>query len=476
MECKFCGAQMPEQGNFCPMCGRDNSQPEESVLESEVQVVPAEEELILEQEETEEFLDAEVKQAKRKAAIVGCFAVLAVLALALFLGIRGNFFGGGQFRENDIFKQDSYTVTDSDADKKDDVVVATLGSAKLTNSQLQIYYQMEIDSFLTQLGSYLSYLGLDYTKPLDQQYLDPENVMVTYILGQIDQKMTWQQYFLEGALLSWQQSQVLALEAEKADFSLDAATREYLDSLEDTLQQVATQNGFATVDALMHDQFGANTELEDWEDYLEVSLSGYQYYNHLCNTMEIPDVQTLAAFFQEYQADLEAQGIKQDGSYPVDVRHILIAVEGGTENDDGTITFPEEALAQQALAEAERILNLWLENPTEENFGALALEYTADGNGSEGGLYTGVAAGKMVRTFNDWCFDPQRQVGDYGIVETRFGYHIMYFSARGEEYWLTNTREVYMSQQQSALLEAMMAQYELKVSYGKIALANVDLT
>ena len=134
MECKFCGAQMPEQGNFCPMCGRDNSQPEESVLESEVQVVPAEEELILEQEETEEFLDAEVKQAKRKAAIVGCFAVLAVLALALFLGIRGNFSGGGQFRENDIFKQDSYTVTDSDADKKDDVVVATLGSAKLTNT------------------------------------------------------------------------------------------------------------------------------------------------------------------------------------------------------------------------------------------------------------------------------------------------------------------------------------------------------
>ena len=160
----------------------------------------------------------------------------------------------------------------------------------------------------------------------------------------------------------------------------------------------------------------------------------------------------------------------------MNVRHILIAVEGGTENDDGTITFPEEALAQQALAEAERILNLWLENPTEENFGALALEYTADGNGSEGGLYTGVAAGKMVRTFNDWCFDPQRQVGDYGIVETRFGYHIMYFSARGEETWLTNTREVYLSQQQSALLEAMMAQYELKVSYGKIALANVDLT
>ena len=92
-----------------------------------------------------------------------------------------------------------------------------------------------------------------------------------------------------------------------------------------------------------------------------------------------------------------------------------------------------------------------------------------------GGLYTDVAQGRMVKTFNDWCFDPARQVGDYGIVETKFGYHIMFFSARGEEVWLTKTRQAWFSQQQTALLEQLLEQYEMTVRYGKIALAHVDL-
>ena len=33
----------------------------------------------------------------------------------------------------------------------------------------------------------------------------------------------------------------------------------------------------------------------------------------------------------------------------------------------------------------------------------------------------------MVPAFNDWCFDEARQPGDYGIVETEYGYHLMYF-------------------------------------------------
>ena len=33
----------------------------------------------------------------------------------------------------------------------------------------------------------------------------------------------------------------------------------------------------------------------------------------------------------------------------------------------------------------------------------------------------------MVTAFNDWCFDESRQPGDHAIVETEYGYHIMYF-------------------------------------------------
>ena len=33
----------------------------------------------------------------------------------------------------------------------------------------------------------------------------------------------------------------------------------------------------------------------------------------------------------------------------------------------------------------------------------------------------------MVQAFNDWCFDSSRKSGDTGIVESTYGYHVMYF-------------------------------------------------
>ena len=33
----------------------------------------------------------------------------------------------------------------------------------------------------------------------------------------------------------------------------------------------------------------------------------------------------------------------------------------------------------------------------------------------------------MVSEFEDWSIDPARKEGDVGIVETTYGYHVMYF-------------------------------------------------
>lgn len=466
MNCKFCGEPMPERGTFCPVCGRDNAEEvtaQEEMTFEEVQIVEPEEEIPTGEVQAEEFLAPEVKKAKRTAAIVGCFAVLAVLALALFFGIRGEAFSGQMFRENDIFKKETYTLDDSKAQSKADVVVATLGDAKLTNSQLQIYYQMAVIEFLDQYGYYLSYIGLDYTKPLDQQ---PCAMLEGY---------TWQQYFLETALNTWMQNQALAIEAEKNGFQMDEFYQSRLDTVDQDMATSAAANGFDSADAFLQSQCGSNTDMADYKAYMNTYFNGYLYFSQLCEAIEVPSDEDLTAYFQANKESLEAQGIKQDGSYLVDVRHILIQVEGGVENADGTITFPDAKVAAAARAEAQRILDLWLEDPSEAYFGLLAKDYTADGNGDVGGLYTDVAQGRMVKSFNDWCFDPARQVGDYGIVETKFGYHIMYFSGRSEEIWLTNTRQYYLSQQQTALLEQLLEQYEMTVRYGKIALAHVDL-
>ena len=68
-------------------------------------------------------------------------------------------------------------------------------------------------------------------------------------------------------------------------------------------------------------------------------------------------------------------------------------------------------------------------------------ENSADGNAAEGGIYTEVYQGQMVPTFNDWCFDASRQPGDSGIVETDYGYHIMYFVGQSTPYWKVQVRD-----------------------------------
>ena len=108
-------------------------------------------------------------------------------------------------------------------------------------------------------------------------------------------------------------------------------------------------------------------------------------------------------------------------------RHILVSFQGGTtdETTGATVYSDEEKAA--AKASAEEILAQWKENPTEDNFAALANEKSDDGDGTTGGLYEDIYPGQMVTNFNDWCYDASRASGDTGIVETEYGYHVMYF-------------------------------------------------
>ncbi len=88
----------------------------------------------------------------------------------------------------------------------------------------------------------------------------------------------------------------------------------------------------------------------------------------------------------------------------------------------------DEATKKQAKEKAEAWLKEWQDGKaTEETFAELANKNSDDGDGKSGGLYEDVYPGQMVEKFNEWCFDKDRKPGDTGIVETEYGYHVMYF-------------------------------------------------
>ena len=142
-----------------------------------------------------------------------------------------------------------------------------------------------------------------------------------------------------------------------------------------------------------------------------------------------------------YVAVFESRG--RNDYDTVDVRHILIQPEDSElSSDDEGYEDDVAAKEAEALEKAEALLEEWKAgDATEDSFAELAKENSADGSASEGGLYTEVYKGQMVSEFEDWCFDPSRQAGDTGVVETTYGAHVMYFVGYDIPYWQVQVRD-----------------------------------
>lgn len=92
----------------------------------------------------------------------------------------------------------------------------------------------------------------------------------------------------------------------------------------------------------------------------------------------------------------------------------------------------DKALYKQAQDLLEKYL---AGDKTEEAFAELAKENSADSNASDGGIYEDVTEGYMVSEFENWALAEGREYGDVGIVETQYGYHIMYFIGTNVTTW-----------------------------------------
>lgn len=136
-----------------------------------------------------------------------------------------------------------------------------------------------------------------------------------------------------------------------------------------------------------------------------------------------------------------------DESATKDVAHILIMAE----KDKATA---EEKVA--AKAKAEELLSDFLAGEaTLEKFEELAKDNNEDSNC----VYKGVMKGQMVETFDAWTFDESRKVGDTGVVETEFGYHIMYFVGEGKPAYHANALDSYVNDEYAKLVEELTEKY-----------------
>lgn len=470
MKCKFCEALMDENTTVCPVCGKEQ---EETANEGtvDVEVVPVEEGIEeIESADIIPDMEPEGTEEKRKKSvaplvlsIVAAVAALASLALLLMMAL-GVDIKSFLPRPNDVLNKDSYVVVDDKAEKQSNDAIATIGDKQLTNAQLQIYYRMQVMDLLNYYGSYVSQIGLDTTKPLSEQPC------------YFDNTMSWEQYLLKISIETWQNYQTIGLLAEEAGYTLDEEWEESLANMPADLLEQAKTSGFETAEELLADVIGPTCSMEEYMQYVRLAYLSNAYYNTL-NEQNIPTAEEIDTYFEQNKDVLAEEGITKEMGNIANVRHILVIPEGGVENEETGETEYSETDMKACYQEAEKILNEWKAGEaTEESFGELANKYTEDeGSSTTGGLYEGVAPGSnYVENFLEWAIDVSRKEGETEIVETEFGYHIMYYVS-GEPYWSQVVETQMIADRITAMTDAAEEKWPMKVNYRKIAISELNI-
>ena len=245
-----------------------------------------------------------------------------------------------------------------------------------------------------------------------------------------------------------------------------------MESLPEQVQEMAASYGYDTLADMLMDDMGAACDEAGYMEYLNTNIYASQYIDSVYESL-IPSQEEIETYYTENEEALNAQGITKDSGVTVDVRHILLCPEGGTTDENGNTTY-SEAEWELCRVKAQELLDKWAaESGTEEGFAQFAMENTEDpGSMSTGGLYTDVYVGQMVEPFENWCFDESRQYGDTGLVQTTYGYHIMYFVG-SHEIWVSNVSDSMIYERSMKIVDDAAAKWPATVHDNKIVLSRI---
>lgn len=493
MQCKKCEAELEEGVSLCPNCGFDNSA-ESAVPAAQEDCGGQVTEKLPEVQEESQQECASAENCDEKSTLtpgigpgkIVLLVILGILAVAVVVAlILGGLKKSPENPENaptvstgttdpvetteatipadgnpdDATCKGSYSVSDEEIMADRDTVVATLGDAQLTNGELQVYYWMSFYDFLNMYGNYVGAMGMNPMQSLDTQM-------------SIKEGLTWQQFLLTGAIENWRNYTTLAMKAQEAGYELEEEYQKELQAVPEDLLKKAEGYGYETAEEMVQADMGKGATLDTYSSYLSTYYLGSNYYTSLLKQLELTD-EMLEEFFNEHSEEYAANGLTKETKF-VDARHILLTPEGGTTDENGNVTYSEEEWEACRVA-AQAVLDAYLSGEqTEENFANLAGEHSQDpGSKQNGGLYTDIYEGQMIKPFEEWCFDDARVEGDTGLVKTDYGYHVMYFK-QSRPAWIQSARADLMSDKGQKILQDLLDDYELNVDYSAIKLGTVD--
>ena len=360
---------------------------------------------------------AEQKEAK-KLKIYSTLAVVVLIALVVFAAYVGI----------------SRAVANSGIRERNTVAL-TIGDQKISNAELNYYYIDTVNNFYNEYGSYATLFGLDMTKPLNENIVDPES------------GKTWADDFLQAAIDNAKAVYAIVNEAKAKGYTLPEEAITSIDSTMSSMELYAQLYGYPSTEGYVKAMFGNGATVESLREYYLTTELARQYQNHYKESLTYSEDDLKAAS----AADAKLYNAYNYNYYYLNVNNFV----EGEKDENGSYTAEQMAAAVSAAEEAAKAL---AKCTTVDEFNAAiaALPMNAENASAASYTSTDAAYNSMNTLYADWIADASRKAGDTTYVasvstdgngnETVNGYYIvMYGSTNDNNYPLANVRHILVS-------------------------------
>ncbi|MBQ9980365.1 MAG: hypothetical protein IJP23_04840 [Oscillospiraceae bacterium] len=228
---------------------------------------------------------------------------------------------------------------------------AEVEGEKVSATELNFYYNYELNNFLNENGDYISYLGLDpYSSLKDQKCTIVED-------------MTWHDYFMEQARQSMSDIYTLSAQARANGFKLTEEDYAELQGTRDYFEASAISSGY-TMNSYLRNAYGKGVNEKVFMDVITEQYLADAYQSQKISEIGAQITEDeINTYFDEHANDYEM----------VSYRSFLVVSGTATDEDDASKS--EKIKTAEAVAK-EMVANI----KTEQDFIDQAYENAAEEN------------------------------------------------------------------------------------------------
>lgn len=382
----------------------------------------------------------------------------------------------------------------------------TVNGEKVTKAEFDYNYNVALNNYVSQYGSYLSYFGLDTSQDLSKQmYTD---------------RLSWKDFFEEMAVDNMKSAKGLKAEADAAGYEYDSTTD--VEQFKNNIKEGAENAGVST-GKYVKQLYGAHATVNRIADYVAETARTSAYYQMISKDMTATD-EEIQAYYEEHATEYDSVDYYV-AEFPAEIEseepteeEIEAAMNEACDEADAVVDTLEEngeLMTNEKEADIEMVLADWLfednrkagdtnvipdednniyyavkfvkryldEKPTanvrvimtqetdgqtildewnageatEDSFAELCKKYSADSGAiTEGGLFEGITEDGISPELAEWIFAGGRKSGDTTSIVTEEGYtYVMYYVEQGDPEWKSTIANMLLSEARTEYLDAL---------------------